>query len=73
MEPWRLRGDTPNMITYEVTATGSKGFQVTAVSSESHAVIVEDFSTEVAAKAFAARMRQIDADEAHQSLGTESS
>jgi hypothetical protein len=49
------------MVTYEVTFTGLKGYQVTATSPGFHAKVVEDFSSLEAAKAFAEDMRKIDA------------
>jgi hypothetical protein len=49
------------MVTYEVTATGPKGYQITAISPEFQGAVVEDFSSLQAAEAFAEDMRKIDA------------
>ena len=53
------------MVTYEVTATGPKGYQVTAISPEFQGAVVEDFSSLQAAEAFADDMRKIDAAAGH--------
>jgi hypothetical protein len=57
------------MVRYEVTAAGPRGFQVTAISPEWRGV-VGDFCSEVAAEAFAEKMRLIDADPSHLSAGS---
>jgi hypothetical protein len=49
------------MVTYEVTATGQKGYQVTAISPEWQGVVVGDFCSLQSAEEFAGRMREIDA------------
>jgi hypothetical protein len=59
------------MIRYEVTPTGPKGYQVSAIGPEWDGVVVGDFSTEAAAEAFAEQMRQIDADPSHAANGGE--
>jgi hypothetical protein len=53
------------MVTYEVTATGPKGYQVTAISPEWQGAVVGDFCSKDTAEVFAERMRQIDADPSH--------
>ena len=53
------------MVRYEVTATGPKGYQVTAKISGWQDAIVDDFCSEVAAEEFATAMRHIDADPSH--------
>jgi hypothetical protein len=53
------------MVTYEVTATGPKGYQVTVISPEFQGAVIEDFSTLQAAEAFADDMRKIDAVPGH--------
>jgi len=60
------REGTPvHIITYEVTATGPKGYQVMANSPELRGLIVDNFCSEATAASFAERMRQIDADPSH--------
>jgi hypothetical protein len=49
------------MVTYDVTATGPKGYQVIAVSPEWQGAIVGDFCSLRAAEEFAKSMREIDA------------
>ncbi|MGA8197454.1 MAG: hypothetical protein WB902_29290 [Acetobacteraceae bacterium] len=49
------------MATYEVTSTGPKGYQVTAISPEFQGAVIEDFSSLQSAQAFAEDMRKIDA------------
>ena len=39
------------MITYEVTATGPKGYQVTAISPDWQDTLVEDFCSALAGEA----------------------
>ena len=51
------------MVTYEITATGPKGYQVTAISPEWQGVVVGDFCSLQAAEEFVVRMREIDASE----------
>ena len=53
------------MVRYEVTATGPKGYQVTAIISGWQDALVGDFCSKVAAEEFAATMRQIDTDPSH--------
>jgi hypothetical protein len=57
------------MVTYEVTATGAKGYQVVVISPEWQGAIVGDFCSLSAAETFADRMRTIDAGGSHLSLG----
>ena len=49
------------MVTYEITAGGPKGYQVTVISPESTDVVVGDFCSLQDAEEFAERMREIDA------------
>jgi hypothetical protein len=49
------------MVTYEVTPTGPKGYEVTAISPEWQGVVVGDFCSLQAAEKFAESMREIDA------------
>jgi hypothetical protein len=53
------------MVTYEVTATGPKGYQVTVITPEWQGAIVGDFSSLSPAEPFADRMRAIDASGPH--------
>ena len=53
------------MVTYEVTATGPKGYQVIAISPEFQGAVVEDFFSLQSAEAFAEDMRKIDAAPVH--------
>ena len=48
------------MVTYEVTSTGPKGYQVAAISPKFQGAVVGDFCSLQAAEAFADRMREID-------------
>jgi hypothetical protein len=50
------------MVTYEVTATGPKDYQVTAITPEWQDVVVGDFCSLQAAEKFADSMQKIDAD-----------
>jgi hypothetical protein len=52
------------MVTYDVTGTESKGFQV-SVTGPSGTNLIGDFSTLQQAEAFADQMRVIDADRSH--------
>jgi hypothetical protein len=49
------------MATYEVTATGPKGFQVTTIGADGLAAIADDFCTLLEAEAFAYTLRRLDA------------
>ena len=48
------------MVTYEVTSTGPKGYQVTVISPEFRGAVVGDFCSLEVAEAFADSMREID-------------
>jgi hypothetical protein len=52
------------MVTYDITGTESKGFQVN-VTGPSGTDLIGDFSTLQEAEAFAYQMRVIDADRSH--------
>jgi hypothetical protein len=52
------------MVTYDVTGTEAKGFQV-SVTGSSGTNLIGDFSTLQEAEAFADQMRVIDADRPH--------
>jgi hypothetical protein len=55
------------MVTYDVTGTESRGFQV-SVTGPSGTNLIGDFSTLQEAEAFADQMRAIDADRSHSTL-----
>ena len=61
---WKM----PAWVTYEVTATGPTGYQVTAISPDWQGALVGDFCSALAAEAFVELMRQIDADRSHATL-----
>lgn len=48
------------MVIYEITATGSLGYQVTAISDDWQGAIVGDFGTLAEVESFAEGMREID-------------
>ena len=48
------------MITYEVTASGLKGFQVKVIIPGHEDTVIGDFWTLLVAEAFAATMRSLD-------------
>jgi hypothetical protein len=48
-------------IRYEVTASGPKGYQVTAIGPGWEFAVVGDFCSKLAAEGFAAVMRRVDA------------
>jgi hypothetical protein len=56
--------DLARMVTYDVTGTEPKGFQV-SVTGPSGTNLIGDFSTLQEAEAFADKMRVIDADRSH--------
>jgi len=60
-----------DMVRYDVTPTGPKGYQVTAIGPLLDGALVGDFCSEADAEAFAERMRQIDAAPPHTSAGGE--
>ena len=54
------------MFTYDVTATGPKGFQVSVTGLHPHGTsLIGDFASLQEAEAFADQMRVIDADRSH--------